>query len=83
MGWRWGGFRPYVGGGLAIHFVKSQFESPGASPSEESETIFGPNLLLGLQLPTGSWLQPSIQAKYEFVNPVEQFKVNWGLGANF
>jgi len=80
-----GSWRPYFGGGLSAHFIKSKFSAPdiGVPGTEESHTKIGPNALLGLQLAPLGFLQSFIEAKYEHVPPFRQFKFNWGFGVNF
>lgn len=83
--WQWGNWRPYAGAGLGAHFIKTTFEAPdlGVAGEEETRTKVGPDVLVGLQLSPIAWLQSFAEAKYYYVPPFRQFKLNWGLGINF
>ena len=80
-----GSWRPYMGAGVATHFIKTSFSAPdiGIAPSEQGHTKVGPNALIGLQLAPLGFLQSFIEAKYAYVPPFRQFKFDWGLGVNF
>ena len=80
-----GAWKPYLGAGVASHFITSKFEAPdiGVAELEEGHTKVGPNMLLGLQLAPLGFLQSFIEAKYSYVPPYRQFKLDWGFGVNF
>ena len=83
--WQWKSVKPYAGAGFGVHFMRAEFAAPtlGVPPTVESATRFAPDILLGLAMPTSSWLQPYTEASYAWLSPSNQFRFNVGLGANF
>ncbi len=76
---------PYAGAGLGLHLIRQEFQATelGIPLARHDHTKLGPDLLVGVQLAPVGWLQSFAEAKYAFVHPFGQFKLNWGMGVNF
>jgi hypothetical protein len=79
-----GSTHPYLGAGLALHFLSSQVTSPPLGLDESSSSIpGGPALLGGLGFPIAGKLENFIELKWHKLPDADQFKINWGLAYNF
>ncbi len=65
------GWTPYVGGGFALHSVRSSSYAafPGFAPlaTEDGNTLFSPNLLGGVDLPLTGRIRNSFEIAYDMV----------------
>jgi hypothetical protein len=79
------GWSPYVGAGLAIHFLSSEVQAPqlGVPDQQHSVTKGGAVLLGGVDFPLAGVFSSFIEGKYHAVPDEEQFKLNWGLAIAF
>ena len=82
-----GGWRPYGGGGLALHSVKSKvtIDPPDSGPQtqEDKGQKLAPNFLVGVDLPALGPIRNSIEFNWHLVPDLKQFKINFGLGYAF
>jgi hypothetical protein len=83
--WDWGGWSPYLGLGVASHFIKSEATAPqlGVASAQHSLTKIGPDFLLGVDMPGAGGLRSYMEIKYQAIRPYQQFKLNWGLTYGF
>ena len=75
------GVQPYIGGGLAAHFISSKVNAPslGVYNAEKSLTKGGFDVLGGMTFPLTSKLQNFLELKYLYVTDYNQLKLNWGI----
>ena len=73
-------WRPYAGAGLWLHLLHSSREERGQPTSFENHRKFAPDLIAGVDLPSASFIQSSIDVSYHMVSDLKQLKVNWGIG---
>jgi len=75
------GVQPYLGGGIAAHFLSSRVDAPslGVNDATKSITKGGFAVLGGMTFPLTSRLQNFIELKYHYVTDYRQFKLNWGI----
>jgi opacity protein-like surface antigen len=79
-----GNTHPYVGAGVALHFLSSEVRSvPLGLDQTDSSMRGGLTLLGGLVFPITSKLGNFIEVKYHDLPRARQVKVNWGLGWNW
>ena len=78
------GTRPYVGAGLALHFLASSVDAPSLGLNDESHALVkgGLSLLGGLAFPLTSRFENFVELKYHHVPDYRQLKLNWGLSIN-
>ena len=83
--WDLGAWSPYLGAGLASHFIKSEASAPqlGLARVEDSVTKLGPNFLVGVDMPGAGGLRSYMEFKYQAIRPYQQIKFNWGLTYGF
>lgn len=74
-------WRPYVGAGVAVHFLSSEVEF-GANRSHDSLTKGGLTLLGGVAFGSKSRLGNFVEVKGHFVPGYRQLKLNMGLSWN-
>jgi hypothetical protein len=81
------GWTPYVGGGIAMELTRSvsNVTFPGTGPLqiEDSDTVFAPNLLAGVDLPMPGRIKNSLEIAYDMVPDLKQWKVNFAIGWQF
>ena len=81
------GWTPYVGGGFAMELTRSvsNVTFPGTGPLqiEDSNTVFAPNLLGGVDLPMTGRIRNSLEIAYDIVPDLHQWKVNFAIGWQF
>lgn len=77
-------WRPYLGAGLAVHFLSSEVDAPtlGLNEANDSLTKGGLTLLAGAAFATKSKIGNFIELKGHFVGGYRQFKLNMGLSWN-
>ncbi len=75
------GFTPYLGGGLAVHFLSSRVDAPvlGINDATKSITKGGLALLGGVSIPLTSRIQNFLEVKYHHLSDYRQLKLNWGI----
>jgi opacity protein-like surface antigen len=76
-------WRPYAGGGLGLHILRSAIDPVGAPERADDSLKLGMNVLTGVDLPSVSNIQSSVEVTYHFVAGFRQFKVNWGFAVKF
>ena len=81
------GWTPYAGAGLGLHLTKSRstvqtFTSAAETRSDTGNKL-GPNLLVGVDLPSAGPIRNSIELNWHLVPDLRQFKINFGLGWEF
>ncbi len=74
-------WRPYVGAGVAVHFLSSEVEF-GTNRSHDSLTKGGLALLAGVAFGSKSRLGNFVEVKGHFVPGFRQLKLNMGLSWN-
>ncbi len=77
-------WRPYVGAGVAVHFLSSEVDAPtlGIINGNDALTKGGLALLGGVAFGTKSKLGNFIELKGHLVGGYRQFKLNMGLSWN-
>ena len=75
------GTKPYVGAGLAIHFLSSTVDAPSLGLNDESHALVkgGVAVLGGLAFPLADRFDNFVELKYHHVPGYRQLKFNWGL----
>jgi hypothetical protein len=73
-------WRPYAGGGLSMHFLRSTIERAGQPEIADSASRIGLSVLGGIDLPSVSRIQSSVEVGYQLVSGFNQFKIYWGFG---
>lgn len=75
------GTRPYVGAGIALHFLSSSVDAPSLGLFDETDALVkgGISLLGGLAFPLTSRFENFLELKYHHVPDYRQIKINWGL----
>jgi hypothetical protein len=73
-------WRPYAGGGLGLHLLRSTISRSGQPEIVDSWTRLGLSMVCGVDLPSVSRIQSSVEIGYHFVSGFNQFKINWGFG---
>ena len=78
-------FKPYVGAGLAVHFLSSQVNAPSLGLPDASDSVVkgGVALLAGVDWALTQKLGNILEAKYHHVGEYKQLKINWGLSWGF
>jgi len=75
------GLRPYVGAGIALHFLSNRVDAPslGLNDATDSTIKGGLSLLGGVTFGIAGKLSNLIELKYHHVPDQSQLKINWGL----
>ena len=75
------GTRPYVGGGVALHFLSSSVDAPSLGLVNQSDALVkgGLSATAGLAFPLASRFENFVELKYHHVPHYRQIKLNWGL----
>lgn len=83
--WDWGAWSPYLGAGLATHFIAIEANAPslGLNDAQDTLTKVGPDFLLGVDMPGAAGVRSTLEFKYQYISDYEQFKFNWGLTVAF
>jgi len=78
---RSGGTRPYVGAGLALHFLSSSVDAPSLGLVDKSDALVkgGVSAMAGLAFPLAGRFENFVELKYHHVPHYRQIKLNWGL----
>jgi opacity protein-like surface antigen len=79
------GWQPYVGAGLAIHFLSAQVNAPSLGLNDRSESLTKGGLVFlgGAKFGLAGKLGNMIELEYHYVTEHEQLKFNWGLSYEF
>jgi hypothetical protein len=75
------GMRPYVGAGLALHFLASSVDAPSLGLNDETHALVkgGFSAMGGLAFPLAGRFENFVELKYHHVPSYRQLKLNWGL----
>jgi hypothetical protein len=75
------GWRPYVGGGLGVHFLSTEVDAPSLGLHHESDSVIkgGLSALTGITFPLGRHLENFVEAKYHHLPGYSQLKFNLGI----
>ncbi|HTM58552.1 MAG TPA: opacity family porin [Candidatus Udaeobacter sp.] len=75
------GMTPYLGGGMAVHFLSSKVNAPalGVNNATASLTKGGLGLLAGVTIPLTGRVQNFLELKYHHISDYRQLKLNWGI----
>lgn len=78
-------FEPYLGAGLAIHFLSSEVSSPQIpnSPAENSVQKGAISLVAGLRFGKNQRFGNFIETEYHVIPQGQQLKLNFGFNLNF
>jgi len=78
-------WQPYVGAGLAVHFLEEKVDAPslGVNDQHDSTTRGGYTLLGGVSFTMTRSLSNFIEVEHHGVSHYRQLKINTGLGWNF
>ncbi|MBI5709024.1 MAG: outer membrane beta-barrel protein [Candidatus Eisenbacteria bacterium] len=78
---RTGGWHPYVGGGLGLHFITNEVDAPSLGLRHASDSVMKGGLaaLAGTSFALTSRLDNFIELKYHHLPGYSQLKINWGL----
>jgi opacity protein-like surface antigen len=78
-------WRPYLGGGLAVHFLSDKVSSPQISEANQSNSTVrgGYSLTGGVSFPITQKLSNFVELQHHGVSRFRQLKFNTGLGWNF
>ena len=79
------GWQPYVGAGVAIHFLSAQVNAPALGLNDRSESLSKGGLVFlgGAKFGLAGRLGNMIELEYHYVTEHEQLKFNWGLSYEF
>ena len=77
-----GSFQPYLGMGVAVHFLSQEVDAPQLGLSDESTSLMkgGLTFLGGASFLITEKLGNFVELKYHYVTDHEQLKINFGLG---
>jgi hypothetical protein len=80
----YGGFKPYGGAGLGLHFLHTEVEAPdlGLAHGQNSLVKGGLSLLGGATFALAGKLENFVEVKYHHVPSYSQVKINMGLAYN-
>lgn len=78
-------WQPYLGGGLAVHFLSDKVSSPQINEANQSNSTVrgGYSLLAGVSFPLTEKLSNYVELQHHGVSRFRQLKFNTGLGWNF
>lgn len=78
-------WQPYLGGGLAVHFLSDKVSSPQISEANQSNSTVrgGYSLMGGVSFPITQKLSNFVELQHHGVSRFRQLKFNTGLGWNF
>ena len=76
---------PYVGAGLAAHFMSSKVNAPslGVYNAEKTLTKGGLTALIGVGFPLTSSIENFLELKYHHITDYRELKLSWGVGFDF
>jgi hypothetical protein len=79
------GWQPYVGAGIAMHFLSNQVNAPALGLEDASDSLIkgGVVALAGVNFGLAGRLGNLIELEYHHVPDHSQLKVNWGLSVSF
>jgi hypothetical protein len=75
------GWRPYVGGGLGLHFLSTEVDAPslGLRHANDSVVRGGLSALGGITFPLSQHLNNFVELKYHHLPGYSQLKLNMGI----
>jgi hypothetical protein len=75
------GLRPYMGAGMALHFMSNRVDAPSLGLNDATNSLIkgGLTLLGGVTFGITGKLSNLIELKYHHVPDQSQLKINWGL----
>src|SRR5262249_19738826 len=75
------GFRPYVGAGMALHFLSNRVDAPSLGLNDATDSMIkgGLTALGDVNFGIAGKLSNLIELKYHHVPKQSQLKINWGL----
>lgn len=78
-------WKPYVGGGFAVHFLSDKISSPQLTEANQHNSTVrgGYSLHGGVSFPLTEKLANFVELQHHGVSHFRQFKINTGLGWNF
>ncbi len=78
------GWEPYLGAGLAVHFLSATVNAPslGLIEANDSLTKGGLAALAGVSVPLTTKISNFFELKYHHVTDYRQLKLNWGITYN-
>ncbi len=79
---RAGNYRPYLGGGLGLHFLSAEVDAPGFDAANESVTKGAFALMTGLRMGEGDRFSEFIELRYHALPSAGQLKLHLGLSWN-
>ena len=81
---RTGNYRPYLGGGLGLHFLSAEVNAPGSGfdNANESVTKGALALMAGLRLGEGERFSEIVEVRYHAIPRASQLKLHLGLSWN-
>ena len=76
------GWRPYVGGGLGVHFLSSDVNATalGLGDEHDSVTRGGLAALAGVAVPLSDHVENFFELEYHHLPETSQLKINMGIG---
>jgi opacity protein-like surface antigen len=79
------GWQPYVGAGVAIHFLSAEVNAPSLGLNDRSDAVTKGGLVFlgGAKFGLAGKLGNMIELEYHYVTQHEQLKFNWGLSYEF
>ena len=79
------GWKPYLGAGLAAHFLSNEVNAPSLGLPNASDSVIKGGLaaLAGVDFPMNTRLTNFIELKFHGVGGYNQLKINWGLAWGF
>jgi hypothetical protein len=76
------GWRPYVSGGLGVHFLSSKVNAPQLGLDDQTDSVIRGGLyaLAGIGVPLSDHVQNFLELEYHHLPDVSQLKINMGIG---
>jgi hypothetical protein len=76
---------PYLGAGYGLHFISTELEAPALGVPHDTYGVIKGGLaaLGGVVFSPGGRIENFVEAKYHYVPPYRQLKLNWGLSFVF
>jgi opacity protein-like surface antigen len=79
------GWQPYLGAGVAIHFLSAKVNAPSLGLNDRSDAVTKGGLVVlgGAKFGLAGRLGNMIELEYHYVPDQDQLKINWGLSYEF
>jgi len=76
------GWRPYVGGGLGVHFLSSKVNAPTLGLDDEGDSVIKGGLaaIAGIGFPLSEHIENFMELEYHHLPDASQLKLNMGIG---